>query len=1627
MKNKLLICLLFAVNTLCSNIHAQSETHDFITYDTTVSLEGNFRWNLRITRPRNMFTANHPDTASRPGIVFMTGMGEANGNFGVLAMYGPHYWLGGGWSGGIQLGNGMHYPIIISVQSYTTNITTRAAGNLLIHIMNTYHIKRNSLHCTGLSQGALTWQRLLNAQRTYGDRTYMKMIKSVSALSGQGNPYGDSLSGSGWVLGGDVTVAPDWQACAIWVNEYGGKYFALEGISDNVQAYLWMGTQAMNNARPGSAYFSYYPSGHCCWNTMYDPGMTNWNCVAPLGPFITTGYAPNTMGTYKNGDNLFRWMLRQGDTTLVGSSSQPPPPAANQAPVANAGTAQTITLPTSTVTLSGSGTDPDGTINAYAWTQISGTAATIASPATASTNITGLTTAGTRVFRLTVTDNQGASGSSDVTIIVNPAPAQTGSLPYINTNNPQTISGTTASLASTAAGNGGIASLKWTKFSVPNQTAKKLGVMGSSTAAANGVTSFDSAFTTRLKAYYQSQGLLSDMVNIAQAGTSPFDINITQQLNALNGANILLISYPSNGYTAATNNSVLARLQEIYDSASNRGMIVYVSGTQPRDDFNDADRANLITLNGLLANKFGNRFMDFLTPLLKTSNNKIKDEYYADGIHPNNAGHRIIFNKVVAANIFENFAVSASAITNSSSANTNITGLTAGTHQFQVSVIDNAGYAASAVAKITVTSSGNQSPNANAGADQTITLPGSSLTLSGSGTDPDGTISSYAWTQVSGTVGTIASPSTSSTNITGLTTAGVRVFRLTVTDNSGAAGTDDVTITVNAAIAPPPPSPSNQLPTANAGADQTINYPISAVTLSGGGTDPDGTIVSYAWSQVSGTAATINSPSTNSTNITGLGTTGVRVFRLTVTDNKGATATDDITITVNGAAPPPAVNQSPVANAGQDQTITLPVNSVTVYGNGSSDPDGTITGYTWSKIAGPSQFTITSPSLIQTTITNLVQGVYQFELKVTDNQGATATDVVIITVNAAVPPPVSNQLPTANAGADQTIIYPLSSVTLTGSGTDPDGTIVSYAWSQISGTAATINSPSTYSTNITGLTAAGVRVFRLTVTDNNGATATDDITITVNAAVPPPPSNQLPTANAGADQTITYPLSSVTLTGSGTDPDGTIVSYAWSQVSGTAATINSPSTYSTNITGLTTAGVRVFRLTVTDNNGATATDDVTITVNAAPPPPVNQAPVANAGQDQTITLPVNSVTVYGNGSSDPDGTIVSYTWSKIAGPSQFTIISPSLIQTTITDVVQGVYQFELKVTDNQGATATDVVIITVNAAVPSPVNQAPVANAGADQTITLPVNNVTVYGNGSSDPDGTIVSYAWSKIAGPSQFTITSPSLIQTTITNLVQGVYQFELKVTDNQGATATDIVIITVNAAVPPPAVNQPPVANAGVDQTITLPVNNVTVNGNGSSDPDGTIASYQWSKIAGPSQFTITAPSQIQTTITNLVQGVYQFELKVTDNQGATATDIVVITVNAAILPPVVNQAPVAKSGVNQSITLPLNTVTVNGSGSTDADGTIVSYQWSKIAGPSQYTIETPTQVQTVINSLVKGVYQFELKVTDNQGAIDKDTVSIFVNEAGHQSTSVPVYPNPATTYINVTIDAPLQATG
>ena len=190
-------------------------------------------------------------------------------------------------------------------------------------------------------------------------------------------------------------------------------------------------------------------------------------------------------------------------------------------------------------------------------------------------------------------------------------------------------------------------------------------------------------------------------------------------------------------------------------------------------------------------------------------------------------------------------------------------------------------------------------------------------------------------------------------------------------------------------------------------------------------------------------------------------------------------------------------------------------------------------------------------------------------------------------------------------------------------------------------------------------------------------------------------------------------------------------------------------------------------------------------------------------------------------------------------------------------------------------------------------NKPPIAIAGVDMMIFLPLDSITIDGGASYDPDGSIREYLWSKIAGPSSLITSNPKSSANKIKNLVQGSYSFELQVTDNGGLVSKDTVIVTVSSLF---ATNHPPNAFAGDDQTIIWPINSALLDGSRSSDPDYNIHSYKWTNISGPPSFTIVDSNAVQTQVTNLTEGVYLFELTVTDAALLVTKDTVKINVIA-----------------------------------------------------------------------------------------------------------------------------------
>lgn len=416
--------------------------------------------------------------------------------------------------------------------------------------------------------------------------------------------------------------------------------------------------------------------------------------------------------------------------------------------------------------------------------------------------------------------------------------------------------------------------------------------------------------------------------------------------------------------------------------------------------------------------------------------------------------------------------------------------------------------------------------------------------------------------------------------------------------------------------ADPNTAPSASIAGGDRSIDDTNGVPGEPVAFAGSGLDAQGDRLTFQWF-VNGSAAPV---ATGATATLALADGASRVT-LRVTDEAGLFANTTVSVTVAPPAPPPlppTVDIGPATRtiddsdgeAGEQVTFT----------STASDPDGRIVEYQW--LMGDSRLGNTP------TITAFVpDGVNVITLVVIDDQGLTAEDSVQVTV--VEPDTAEPQPPTANAGLDRIVAdtdrEPGELVTLTGTATDPDGTIASYEW--LLGTTS-LGTGATVQARIPD----GVNTITLRVRDNTGLTASDSVQITVAREA------QTPTANAGADQTLSdsdgLPGEVATLSGTGADSDGTIASYQW-------FVGDSPLGSGATLAARVPDGATTVTLVVTDDSGLTASDTVQIIVTA----PV--LPIVNAGAARTVAdtdlQPGESVQLSGSATTEA-GTITSYEW-----------------------------------------------------------------------------------------------------------------------------------------------------------------------------------------------------------------------------------------------------------------------------------------------------------------------------------------------------------------------------------------------
>jgi hypothetical protein len=661
----------------------------------------------------------------------------------------------------------------------------------------------------------------------------------------------------------------------------------------------------------------------------------------------------------------------------------------------------------------------------------------------------------------------------------------------------------------------------------------------------------------------------------------------------------------------------------------------------------------------------------------------------------------------------------------------------------------------------------------------------------------------------------------------------------------------------------------------------------------------------------------------------------------------------------------PPINAAPVVSAGPDQTITQPASvslSGTVTDDGLPPPPAAVTT-TWSKLSGPGTVSFADAAALSTTASFTAPGSYVLRLTANDSVLASNDDVTI-TVNPEGQFTVETRI---TAGVDDAEERQDGSVTRTST----DIELVFSAEGAVAGT------------NTVGLRFVGVPVPNgLTIVNAWVQFETDEINIpgAVTVTIQGQAADDAPGFVANPFNISSRPRTSASAPWS--PPDWAIVGEqgANQRTSDIAPVIQEI----VDRPGWVSGNALVLIITGTDT-----TQRVARAYEGRPPgaallhvdyftgPPPNEAPLVDAGPDQTIEQP-NSAILDGTVSDDnlpnPPGAVTT-TWSQVGGPGTASFVDPAAVDTSASFSTNGVYTLRLTADDGE-LTAFDDVVIVVNV----PNNVPPTVDAGIDQLITPPaLANLdgNVFDDGLPNPPGALTT-TWSQVSGPGAVSFGDASLVDTTASFSATGIYTLRL-IADDGAVGVFDDVVVSVNAA---------PSVNAGPDQLVTL-TGFANLDGTVSDDglPGGPLTTT-WSQLSGPGTVFFLNASEVDTTASFSSSGVYT--LRLTANDGAASVfDDVVITANS---PPTVSAGP------NQTITLPAG-ASLNGTVTDDGIPGALTRTWSKVSGPGTVSFSPSASAEDPTASFsFNGIYTLRLTANDGAVSVFDDVVITVFNPGG-----------------------------
>ena len=616
----------------------------------------------------------------------------------------------------------------------------------------------------------------------------------------------------------------------------------------------------------------------------------------------------------------------------------------------------------------------------------------------------------------------------------------------------------------------------------------------------------------------------------------------------------------------------------------------------------------------------------------------------------------------------------------------------------------------------------------------------------------------------------------------------------------------------------------------------------------------------------------------------------------------------------------------PIADAGDDLEATVG-ERLTLDGSASVDEDGMIVAWLWNLEDG------TARSGETTEVSFDASGTYKVTLVVTDNDGLTDSDEIVVRVGRDNAPPNA-------AVVGERVAIEGEPYTIAAGGSTDDLGIASWLWDFGDGSDVVEGDADDEGRATHVYNAFGDYTVRLTVVDADGAEDTAEWEMQV-LARPDAVMEGPQTALVGEEIELTARASE--------DRDGQIVRYFWD-----FADNNFGNGETVTHTFDTPGGYEVSVL-VTDNDGLESSAGFKVTVTPLP----NEPPVADCGPLLRTTTPGADFVLDAGGSRDPDGTIVSWLWELGDGSE------PRRGETAVHRYAElGTYTFTLTVEDDAGASDSAECEVEVGLAP----NEAPRAMCSVEPQPAYVGEEVDFDGRASSDADGTLVSWTWDPGDGGEVVEGEQASWTYTEV-----GFYDARLSVVDDRGDS--DEAICRVEVGLRP---NIAPRAVCDAMPSAAIVGNEVRFDASSSTDSDGAIVSFAWDFDDGE-----VGQGAILGHTFDAV-GSYAVSLVVVDDRGGSdeATCVVSVALPPNVLPEASCSVSPIEANVGQSVTL-------DGSASSDSDGSVELWRWDFMDGtPDGFgTITTHTWA-------APGDYPVLLTVTDDRGGEDTSECAVKI---------------------------------